>query len=299
MRHQRFLKYVDEIARAGSVRKAADRLNVTPSALNRRLIDIERELGVSLFERHARGMRLNAAGEAFVRYVREQASSLARIRSEIEDLSGFRRGAVKLAVSQTVAQDLLPRAIQRYRASFPLVEFHVRVCNREIAMKMLTDYAVDLVMVLGPETWNECETLAVATQQVIAFMATDHPLAAKKSLRMRDIVDYPLALPEPSLSSRTLLDGFFARSSLTPRIAVETNSFELLKSFVAVENAVAFQVRVGTAERHADQGVVARPIAEPGLDSVNLVLGQLRGRTLPVSAAKFAQDIARILDEMR
>ena len=86
---------------------------------------------------------------------------------------------------------------------------------------------------------------------------------------------------------------------MTPRIAVETNSFELLKSFVAVENAVAFQVRVGTAERHADQGVVARPIAEPGLDSVNLVLGQLRGRTLPVSAAKFAQDIARILDEMR
>lgn len=298
MRHQRFLKYVDEVARSGSVRKAADRLNVTPSALDRRLRDIEDEMGTLLFERHARGMRLTAAGEAFIRYIREQDSALARMRSEIEDLSGFRRGAVKLAVSQTVAQDLLPQAMSRYRDEFSLVEFHVHVCDRDVAMKMLIDYSVDLVMVFHPEHWNEYEPLAFASQQVFAFMAAGHPLAAKKKLRMRDIVDYPLALPDPTLGSRVLLDAFFAKSSLTYRIAVETNSFDLLKSYITTEDAIAFQIQVGKARLLEGQGIVARPISEPGLQSANLVLGQLRGRTLPVASAKFAQELARILDGM-
>lgn len=296
MRHQRFLKYVDEVARTGSVRKAADRLNVTPSALDRRLQDIEEEMGMPLFERHARGMRLTAAGEAFIRYIREQDSALARMRSEIEDLSGFRRGTVKLAVSQTVAQELLPQAMSRYRREYPLVEFNVHVCDRDVAMKMLVDYAVDLVMVFHPEHWNEYVPLAFASQQVFAFMSTDHPLATKKTLRMRDIVAYPLALPDRTLGSRPLLDAFFARSSLAPRVALETNSFDLLKSYITTENAIAFQIQVGKARMLKGQGIVAKPIAEPGLKSVNLVLGQLRGRTLPVAAAKFAQDLARVLD---
>ena len=298
MRHQRFLKYVDEVARSGSVRKAADRLNVTPSALDRRVRDIEDEVGTQLFERHARGMRLTAAGEAFIRYVREQESSLARMHSEIEDLSGFRRGTVRIATSQTVAQEVLPRAMSRYRAEFPRVEFHVHVCDREQAMSMLVDYSVDLAMVFHPEQWSEYETLAVASQQVFAFMAAGHPLAEYEMLRMRDIVDYPLALPGPTLWSRALLDAFFARSSLEPRVALETNSFDLLKSYITSENAVAFQIQVGKARLLEGQGIVARPIEELGLKTVNLVLAQLRGRTLPVAAAKFAQDLARILDEM-
>jgi len=92
VKHHRFLRYVDEIARTGSVRKAAERMNVTASALNRRLHDIEEEIGHPLFERHARGMRPTSAGEAFIKYIRQQTASLARLRYELEDMSGFRRG---------------------------------------------------------------------------------------------------------------------------------------------------------------------------------------------------------------
>src|SRR5215204_6436306 len=89
MRHLRFLRYVDEVARAGSIRKAAERLHVTASAVNRRVMDLEEELGAPLFERRARGVRLTAAGELFVRYIREQAGDVERMRSQIEDLKGL------------------------------------------------------------------------------------------------------------------------------------------------------------------------------------------------------------------
>src|SRR5258708_203932 len=91
MRHLRFLRYVDEVARAGSIRKAAEQLHVTASAVNRRVMDLEEELGAPLFERRARGVRLTAAGELFVRYIREQSGDVERMKSQIEDLKGDRK----------------------------------------------------------------------------------------------------------------------------------------------------------------------------------------------------------------
>ena len=99
MRHLRFLRYVDEVARAGSIRKAAGQLHVTASAVNRRVMDLEEELGAPLFERRARGVRLTAAGELFVRYIREQSGDVERMKSQIEDLKGLRRGTVRIACS--------------------------------------------------------------------------------------------------------------------------------------------------------------------------------------------------------
>ena len=102
MKHLRILQYVDEVARTGSIRKAADQLNVTASAVNRRIMDLEEELGAQLFERRPRGVRLTAAGEVFVHYLREQDGGVERMKSQIEDLKGLRRGTVRIACSQAL-----------------------------------------------------------------------------------------------------------------------------------------------------------------------------------------------------
>lgn len=127
MNHLRFLRYVDEIARCGSIRAAADRLHVAPSAVNRRLQDMELELDAPLFERLPRGMRLTAAGEMFIAYVRARQVELEQVRSRIEDLKGLRRGTVKLITSQGLAPSFVPQAIASFRQRHPLVEFQVQV----------------------------------------------------------------------------------------------------------------------------------------------------------------------------
>src|SRR6201992_1242209 len=134
MRHLRFLRYVDEVARAGSIRKAADQLHVTASAVNRRIMDLEEELGAPLFERRARGVRLTAAGELFVRYIREQTGDVERMKSQIEDLKGLRRGTVRIACSQALALDFLPREVAAFRERFSSVSFEVKVLDHEQAM---------------------------------------------------------------------------------------------------------------------------------------------------------------------
>src|SRR5215468_9924921 len=143
MKHLRILRYVDEVARAGSIRKAADHLNVTSSALNRRIMDLEEELGAQLFERRPRGVRLTSAGEVFVHYLREQDGGVERMRSQIEELKGMRRGTVRIACSQALALDFLPREIAEFRARHPLVAFDVKVADHEQAMTALAAYEVD------------------------------------------------------------------------------------------------------------------------------------------------------------
>ncbi len=150
MRHLRLLRYVDEVARAGSIRKAAERLNLTASALNRRVQDIEEDLGTRIFERLPRGVRLNAAGELLIRHIRGQLADMSRVKSQIEDLSGFRRGTVSIACSQALAYDLLPSAIAAYRSEFPLVEFQVKVRDHGDALRALADFEVDLALVFRP-----------------------------------------------------------------------------------------------------------------------------------------------------
>ena len=85
------LQFIDAIARAGSIRKAAETLSITSTALNRRVLALEAELGVAIFERLPRGVRLSTAGELLTQHIRNQASDLEKLRSQIADLTGERR----------------------------------------------------------------------------------------------------------------------------------------------------------------------------------------------------------------
>jgi len=290
------LRYVDEVARAGSIRKAAEQLHVTASAVNRRVMDLEEELGAPLFERRARGVQLTAAGELFVRYIREQSGDVERMKSQIEDLKGLRRGTVRIACSQALALDFLPREIAAYRAKFPLVHFEVKVFDHEQAMAALAAYEVDLVLVFRPAFLASFQPLMSLRQRLVALMAPDHPLAARKKIRLSDCVGYPVALAERSLGGRQLLAEVLARSNLRFEIAAESNSFEFLRGMVLRDKVISFQIEIGAVESDA---LAVRQIDDRDVPRADLVLGQLRGRNLPVPSAKFAEQLARVLEGMR
>ncbi len=88
MKHLRSFASIAEVARSGSIRRAAERLNLTPSALTRRIQDIEHELGATLFERLPQGMRLNAAGELTARHIRDQFAHRLAMRLDREEKGG-------------------------------------------------------------------------------------------------------------------------------------------------------------------------------------------------------------------
>ncbi len=298
MKHLRFLHYFDAVARAGSIRKAAERLNVTSSAVNRRIMDLEAELETPLFERRPRGVRLTAAGELFIHHVRGQTADLDRVRSKIEDLKGLRRGTVRLAASQALALEFLPQQVAAYRARFPFVHFDIQVLDHNKAMQSLADYEVDLVMVFRPPFQPNFRPLMTFEQRLVAIMPETHPLAAKPTIRLRDCTRYPVALADPEIGGRRLLDEALARRDLRFDVVAQSNSFEFLRHLVMRDNVISFQIAIGAATDEA-RGIVVREIDERDAPRADLVLGQLKDRNLPVASAKFAEQLSQSLLEMR
>ena len=119
MRHLKDFEFIEGVMRAGSIRKASEDMNITASALNRRINRFEDEFGYEIFERLPRGVRLNPAGELLVHHIRVQRSDFARLKSQVADLAGERRGHVSIACSQALLPYFLPQQISHYRRSFP------------------------------------------------------------------------------------------------------------------------------------------------------------------------------------
>src|ERR1700760_5057579 len=147
MRHLKLLTHVVEVARTGSIRRAAELLNLTPSAMNRRIQDLEAEIGTPLFERRSRGVKLTPAGEMFIRYARSQIADAERMKSQVEDLRGLRRGPVLIACSQALAHDFLPSRIAEFGKRHPKVVFDLKVMDHDRALASLAAYDVDLALV--------------------------------------------------------------------------------------------------------------------------------------------------------
>jgi DNA-binding transcriptional LysR family regulator len=292
VRHLKTLRYFDQVARSGSIRKAAEAMNVTPSALNRRVMDIEDEVGALLFERLPRGMRLTAAGEVFARYVRNQFADTERVLSHLEDLKGLKRGTVRIACSQALAHGFMPQVIGAFQRSSPRIDFEVSISDHERAMRALATLEVDVVLVFRPPPLPNFQALLTIRQPLVAVMAESHPLAAKSVVRLSECRQYPLALPERSFGGRQLLDEVASRTGLSLDPAVQSNSFEFLRGCLLHNDAISFQIEVGALPAHlAAYGIVCRALDPRDVPVGNLVLGQLRERNLPVAAAMFCEHL--------
>jgi len=288
--------YLDAVAHHGSIRKAAEALHVASSALNRRVLDLEADLGSPLFERLPRGVRATAAGELFLAYVRRSLKELRLVEAQIDGLRGLARGRVHVAVAESVTGRLLPDAIAEYHQHHPGVGFSVTVGGpRELTAALARD-RVDLILTHESTDDADVVVLAEVLQPLCALVAPEHPLATRKSLRLRECVAYPLAMPDETLAARALIDAALGRASIRLEPALLSNSIETTKMFARTAGGVCFSFKIG--KKPDISGMITIPLSDPELSEARLRLASRRGRVLPVAAAAFAEQLTALFEEL-
>lgn len=200
------LRDVLAVAEHGSLRAAGRHLDVAQPAITRSIREIEQELGVTLFERHAKGVRLTEIGEAFVRRASAVQSELRRAREEIEQLKGRSTGEVAVALSTASSLSLMPSAVAAFRKSYPdavlkISESFFQPVEAELLSGSIDFYVGPLeIQVASPQF--AVEKLFDNRRMVLARKG--HPLAATRSLH--DLAE--AGWVRPALSERSA-DGDF------------------------------------------------------------------------------------------
>lgn len=288
------LTYLDVIARTGSIRRAAEILSITSTALNRRVLSLEAELGSPLFERLPHGVRLSPAGEVLIDHIRRQSAEAEHVLSQMSELKGERHGRVVIACSQAFLPYFLPTQIAAFRESHPGVVFTVLRREREAAEQALLDHSADIAMVVEPVSLSVMRAVAQLSQNVHAVVRVGHPLAQFATVRLDDCLRFPVGLPTPNHGVRQLFDLAMALARKSPTIAVESDSFDFLRNYRADHDIVTFQMPIGLPSKD-DDSFVHRPIDLRDLRPAEIFVGHLWGRSLPSAAASFLNQVGTAL----
>ena len=297
MRYLTQLNYIHIVAKTGSIRKAAEQMNITSTALNRRILALEDELGYPIFERLPQGVRLNVAGELLIQHIRSTMADLSKVMSQISDLSGVRRGHVSIAGGSEVIGALLPARIAHYRRDHSNVTFEILRRAPQAALRSLDDFSADISLVLGPVVPSEYQILATVSLQLMMRMSRNHPLAGKDSLRLADCQDYPAIIPSESAGLYDLLYAAQTKKGVKLRQIITSESYEFMTYYCQYEDAISFALPLSQDDTDAiSDDIIVKPFDTRDQLTGLLHIVQAKGRVLPVASAKFAEELVRYLN---
>ena len=297
MRHLTHLRYIDVVARERSIRKASEKLNITSTALNRRILALEDEVGTPLFERLPSGVRLNTAGELFIQHIRSQMTDLSRVLSQISDLSGVRRGHVTISGGPELLASFLPKQIAQYRQEFEAVQFDVVRHTPAESLAALINFESDMAFVFDSVLSSDVHIVASVSQPLYALVQDSHPLAANSMLKLQDCLAWPVVSPQTDSGLKTMLEVGRLRTAANLQTVIHTDETEFVLDYVRREQAVGFAIPLSfEGSTQSLSGLKAIAIDERDVPPGIVHLVQRKGRVLSVAAAKFMDQMVQTLN---
>lgn len=283
------IRYFMEVVRAGSIREASERLNVAPSALSRQIQNLEYELNMPLFERKPRGMVLTAAGEIYARYSQTVMLEGDRVRSDLEELRGLRRGVVRVATVEGVVADMLTAVVAAFRAKNSGIRFHLVAMGTDDVIASVRDGRTDIGISFHAQPDAAVRFVRRLRDPLAALVHPGHALATRRQITLLEILSHPTAVPEPGFGIRRLIDDQCRRlgQSLTP--ALETNSIEALRGFARSGAGISMLPGSSFQREIRQKAVVAIPITDRALNQCSMDISILTGRHLPIAISKFLE----------
>lgn len=292
MLHAAALIYFREVARVGSIRKAAASLNVAASAINRQIINLEVRLGSPLFDRLPGSMRLTVAGDLLLRHVVDTLHDFDRVRGAIDDLKAARSGHIAVAALDSLLVDFLPRVVDRFRVDFPAVTYSVMAAEPPDVPVMVARGEVDMGFTFVGRIPNSVRYVTDIAAPIGVVMRADHPLANKLAVDFDEVSRYPVLTQSGPLPKGADVDAAFAnfKSAIKPKL--QSNSIQMLKLAIMLNMGVSFFTRLGFLHEIEKGDLAWRPLNSPGINTLRIGLVVSAQRELSPPAEQFARRLA-------
>lgn len=282
---QRALAYLNEVVHFRSLRKAAQHLNVDPSAISRQLSALEEELEIRLLERTAQGVSPTEAGNMLVAHFRQQRANEQGVLSRLSDLQGLRQGSVRIAVGEGFITDLISQPLQTFILRYPGIDLEVQMAGANEAIGLLKEDAVDLALVYAPVEDEALEVHVDTRQPLDLIIPPQHRLAKHPGpVPMTELRGEALALIHSSTGMGQLAVMVAQLEHMELRSKLRTNSVAVLTNFVKSGIGVAFMPEL-TVSHELQAGSIRRlPMANPALRDARARILSHQARELTVAS---------------
>jgi DNA-binding transcriptional LysR family regulator len=256
----RQLRVFAEVARCGSVLRAAEALHLTPPAVSMQVKEIESQVGLTLFDRAGRRLSLSTAGEYFLVYARRLLATLKEAEDAMARFKRVESGLLTIGMVSS-AKYFLPPLLAAFHAEHPAVEVRLKLGSREQLVALMQGGEVDLaVMGRPPKDWpNRAEPFAMHPHGLVT--APDHPFAAAESVLAAMLAREGFIVRESGSGTRAALDEFLGAHHLQPVFIMEMDSTEAIKQAVMAGMGVSL-LSLHTVGLERRLGLIAVPQVE-------------------------------------
>lgn len=275
-------------AKAGSLTAAAKSLYVSQPAVSYSIRKLEDQLGVRLFQRMSRGIRLTPEGEALFQHVDQAYGLIMAGEKKLLDMKNLSRGEVRIGASDTLCKHYLVPLLEKFNAEYPDVKFHVTNRTSLETIQLLRGGKVDFGIVNLPIPEDDGlkvkETIKVRDCFIVGKRYKD---LSKSPIHLKDLTNYPILLLEQASITRTYVDRFAAREGVRLEPEIELGSIDLLIEFAKIGLGVACVVR-NFIDEEIKKGQLFEVRLTHQIPSRSVGIVTLKGVPLPPAARKFA-----------
>ncbi|AUG99549.1 LysR family transcriptional regulator [Pectobacteriaceae bacterium C52] len=228
----RFSHYFMAVATTGSLRKAAEVLHVSSSAINRQILMAEEKMETPLFERLPSGLRLTSAGELLYSDLHRWKKEYALTRQRFDELQGLKRGHVSVAMVAALSEGVLIQALAEISRQYPHLTFNLHTDESYAINSLVAESEVDIGILLDPLEGQGIEVRAFTEIPIGVVMRPEHPLASQTDVTLSQLVSYRQLLPAAPLMVHERMEGLYHRHHLIPVQNMVCNDLKVMKSLV-------------------------------------------------------------------
>jgi DNA-binding transcriptional LysR family regulator len=236
----RQLRYFVAVAHKRHFTQAAEELSLAQPALSQQIQQLERELGVVLFERTSRRVRLTSAGEALLVRAERILAEVEWAQMEMQEYTGLARGRVVLGALQFLEAFRFPALLSRFHTRYPGIEIILREEATERLLELLNTGQLDLTIIqIMDESWpleltaSSIVTERLLTEELVLVVAPNHALAHHQKVTVEELRDEPFVLFKPGSGLRHTIIQSSMAAGFTPRILFESGELGTIRSLVA------------------------------------------------------------------
>lgn len=284
MEWQQF-EYFQTLARMQHVTHAAETLSISQSALSRSIARFEDEIGVPLFDRQGRSIRLNKYGHIFLKHVDNMMKEFDEGKQEIKDLLDPDKGEVSLGFLHTLSTSHIPDLLASFRAHYPKINFRLGQGPSHNLIDQLQLGVFDLCLIAPMENTSPIVWRQLWNEELFVIVPKDHKYANRKNITLEEIADESFIHLKEGFSLRITIEKIFKEVGITPKITFEGEEADTVAGLVAAGLGISILPNL----KGTDQSKISQiPVKSPQCQRT-IGIAWVEGRYLSPATEKFKQ----------